>query len=266
VLNYTLVVTEGEFAGKDLFLRSLLSTVLAIGCAVLLFPGHAGLIGVVLAGFGQALTVNALLDRNRDEIWVEKMPPGRANWRLAKSLMAIFLGVFAAYVVALQVTPEDRVDGWFGEQLGNFVGGSLRDIEFGTFRELMIGNTLVLIGSFLFALVYQHAGMLLVLAWNASRWGVVFGYIAHHDNMVFTVVAILPHLVLEAGAYVFAAMGGVFLSRAIRRYEIGSEPFVQVGYAVLRILIGSILCLAIAMLVEAYFTPWFVEILLGGAA
>lgn len=266
MLRHTLVVTEGPFPGRGLFVRALLATLLGIACAVLLFPGHAGLVGVVLAGFAQAATVNALLDRNRDEIWGELYPPGLANWRLAKGLMAIFLGIFVAYLVAVQLAPDARLEGWFGAQLGNFVGGSVRDIDFGTFGELMAGNGLVLVGSFLFALVYQHAGMLLVLAWNASRWGVVFSYVGAGGELLPTLGAILPHLVLEATAYVFAAMSGVFLSRGIRRHEMSSEAFAQVGNAVIRILIGSILLLCIAMLVEAYITPRLVELLLGGSS
>ncbi len=259
----TLTLTDGTFPGPQLFVRSLAATALGIGCAVLLFPKHAGLVGVVLSGFGQAATVNALLDRNRDEIWGEIHPPRVANWRLAKALLAIFLGVFAAYLVAVQLTPEERLDGWFGEQLGNFVGGSVKDIDFGTFGQLMAGNLLVLVGSFLFALVYEHAGMLLVLSWNASRWGVVFSYVATGGELFATLAAILPHLVLEAAAYILAAMSGVFLSRGLKRHDIGSDTFNQVGMAVVRILVGAILLLSVAMAVEAWVTPRLVTALFG---
>ena len=262
-VRFSLVVTEGAFGGGELFSRSLLATGLGVACAVLLFPGHAGLVGVVLAGFGQAGTVNALLDRNRDEVWGEDCSSRTANWRLARSLMAIFLGVFAAYVVAVQLAPESRLEGWFGEQLGDFVGGSVRDIDFGTFGSLMARNAVVLVGSFLFALVYQHAGMLLVLAWNASRWGVVFSFVASGGELLPTLAAILPHLVLEASAYVLAAMSGVFLSRGLRRHALGSDTFYQVGMAVLRILGVAVLLLCLAGGVEAFITPRLVELLFG---
>ncbi len=269
-MKLSLVVTEGEFRGRELFLRSLLATVVGIGAALLLFPSQASLIGVVLSGFGQAATVNALLDRNRDEIWGEVCSPGVANMRLAKALVAIFLGIFVAYVVAVQLAPGSRLEGWFGEQLGNFAGGSVKDIDFGTFGELMARNGVVLVGSFLFALAYQHAGMLLVLAWNASRWGVVFSYVAVMAGegganvpmyLLRTMGAILPHLALEAMAYVLAAMAGVFLSRGLRRHGIDSDAFRQVGLAVSRIALAGALLLCVAAAVEAWITPRLVALL-----
>lgn len=268
------LVLDAGFAAKTLFARALAATLLGVGCALLLFPSQASIIGVVLTAFAQAETVNGLLDRNRDEVWGGEVSTFRANLRLAQALLATFLGVFVAYVLAVQIAPERRLEACFGEQLGSFVGGSVTDIDFGTFVSLLRHNALVLVGSFLFALVYQHAGMLLILAWNAARWGVVFSYIARRAGatpdvatvsyLASTVACILPHLVLEATAYVLAAMSGVFLSRGGRRYALTSTRFMQVGYAVLRIGATGVLFLLAAVAFEAHVTPRLVGAFFGG--
>ena len=268
---WTWLHSMGPFSGRVLSSYALASTGLGIGCGLLLFPNEASLIGVVLVAFSQARVVEGLLDRNRDEIWGGDVKPGVANRKLAMALLTLFMGVFAAYVAAVQLAPVDSMEHWFDRQLGNFVGGSMLDIHFGTFTELLSRNGLVLVGCFAFALIYRHGGMLLVLAWNASRWGVIFSYIARVASMNpdvdtagylgRTMVSILPHLVLEAIAYILVAMSGVFLSKAITKYAISSDEFLQVGTAVLKIAGAAVAILVLAAAVEARLAPVLVDTL-----
>ena len=111
--------------------------------------------------------------------------------------------------------------------------------------------------------------MILVLAWNASTWGAVFSCVilmATEDQSsnlfaytLKTLFCILPHLVVEAIAYILIAMSGVFLSRAITRYSWSSEAFSQVGAAVLNILMLATVLLAIAGALESFWAPWAIE-------
>ena len=256
-----------------LFVRALGLTTLGIGCGAMLFPSEASLVGVVLLAFSQGKTVEGLLNRNRDEIWGEVISPARANLKLAGSLMIIFLGVFITYIFAVQFAAEDKVDTLFDKQLGDFAAGSVRDISFGTFAQLLRHNGVVFLGCFAFALIYRHAGMLLVLAWNASAWGAVFSYLAlvaevpdafaRSMYIMQTLCCILPHLILEAAAYVLVAMAGVFTSLGMTRHKIGSDPFMQVTRAVLNIFVFALCVLAAAAFVEAYGAPYLVESVFG---
>ena len=113
--------------------------------------------------------------------------------------------------------------------------------------------------------------MLLVLAWNASAWGVVFSYVAltaagegaadRGLYLVRTLACILPHLALEAAAYVVIAMAGVFTSRGVARHALDSPELVQVGAAVLQIISAGALLLALAAAVEAWGAPALVTTL-----
>ena len=262
---------RGRIRNHLVFAESLLASGLGIVCGLLLFPREASLIGLFLCVFAQTRTVEALLDRNRIEILEKGKDPGQANRAMALSLFVLFLGILITYMVCVQLAPADQLEHWFDRQLGNFIGGSITDVEFGTFSQLIRHNGLVLVVCFLFALIYRHGGMLLVLAWNASRWGVIFSYIArfasvdYGENGVYyllrTVAAILPHLALEAVAYILAAMSGVFLSKAFEKYELRSDRFRIVLDACVRIAFASILTLAAAAVVESWVTPLLVAAL-----
>jgi uncharacterized membrane protein SpoIIM required for sporulation len=261
--------SAGPFSHRRLLAYGLFYTALGIACGLMLFPNEASLIGVVLVAMSQGGLVEGLLDRNRDEIWGGEVDSGVANRKLAVSLLILFLGVFFAYVVTVQLAPESRLIDWFDRQLGDFAAGSLLDIDFSNFEHLLGRNVLVLAACFAFALIYRHGGMLLVLAWNASRWGVIFSYLAREAardpevNAIAylgkTFVCILPHLVLEAVAYILVAMSGVFLSKAIAKYRFDSDEFFQVGSAVLRIFWLSLAVLVVAALVEATVAPILIE-------
>ncbi len=262
----------GPLAHRLLFMQAMLYTALGIGCGSLLFPGEASLIGVVLVAFSQVVVAERLLDRNRDEIWGKVETPRRANVKLALGLLVVFLGVFVTYLGAVQLTPDDKLHGLFDRQIGDFRAGSLTEIDFGSFAYLLRKNGIVFFGCYAFALIYRHAGMLLVLAWNASTWGVVFSWLAINaaqdegavavaGELSRTLVCILPHLILEAVAYVLVAMTGVFTSKAIAKYSLDSPEFLQVANAVLRIFAAALLVLVIAAAVEAWLAPALVELL-----
>ncbi len=256
-----------------LLLRSVLASAVGIGFGLLVFPAEAGLVGVFLVALAQAGVAEALLARNRDAIWDGREPPGRANRRLARSLLALFLGILAAYAAASLLVPGPALGNLFARQIGDFGGHSLSDVRFDDFPGVLGQNALVLAVGFLCALVYRHGGMLLVLAWNASVWGVVFPWIARTAPDVgaggavgYTLLAyacILPHLLLEAGAYVAAAMAGVFLSKAVQKYRLDSAAFRQVAGSVARIAAAALLLLLLAAAAESLLAPALVRALFG---
>jgi uncharacterized membrane protein SpoIIM required for sporulation len=268
---WTWLQAAGPFSHRRVLFYGLMSTAVGISCGLLLWKEAASLIGVLLVAMSQAGIVEGLLDRNRDEIWGDGLDPNVANRRLAISLLILFLGVFFAYVITVQLAPESQIEDWFERQLGNFAAGSLYDIDFSNFQHLIGRNVLVLSACFAFALIYRHGGMLLVLAWNASRWGVIFSYLARQaatepdvNSITYlgkTFLCIGPHLVLEAIAYILVAMSGVFLSKALAKYRYDSDEFLQVGSAVLKIFWMSLAVLVIAAGVEATVAPFMVELL-----
>lgn len=254
-----------------LFLQALVMSALSIGAGFLLFPAEASLIGVFLVAIAQSGTAHLLLERNRDEIWTQRKDAGRANLRLATSLLTIFVGVVLTYAAATLLVPQDALLTLFDRQIGDFGGHSLTEVVFDDLGGVLGTNALVLVLCLLVAVFYRHGGMLLVLGWNASVWGVVFAYVARTapdagaggTALYFgkSFFAIFPHLALEATAYVLAAMAGVFFSKAVQKYGLGSRDFVQVMGAVGRVGAAALAMLVLAALCEAWLAPAFIRAL-----
>ncbi len=74
-------------------------------------------------------------------------------------------------------------------------------------------------------------------------------------------VCITPHLAIEAIAYVFIAMAGVFLSRGLARHGIRSRKFTQVGLAVLRFVGAAVIALVLAAVLESELAPKLVAVM-----
>lgn len=265
---------SGRYGNGTILGESVLVSVLGIGCGLLLFPAEASLIGVFLIAFAQARTVEALLNRNRDEVWGGQVPTARANLRLAMSLFTLFIGVLGTYAVATLVVPEDRLMSLFERQIGEYGGHSITDVVFDDLGAVIGHNAIVLIACFLFSLIYRHGGMLLVLAWNASVWGVVFPYIARTAPdqstggavvyFIKSFASIFPHLFLEAIAYILIAMAGVFLSKSLQKYELASMQSNQVAMAVARIGALALTVLVAASVVEAVVAPALIKFFFAG--
>lgn len=262
---------SGRYGNGTIILESFVVSALGIGCGFVLFPAEASIIGVFLIAFAQARTVEALLDRNRDEIWVKQINPNEANFRLALSLLTMFMGVLFTYAMVTLFMPAERLLDLFERQIGDYGGHSITEVAFDNLFGVLGHNAIVAVACFLFSLIYRHGGMLLVLAWNASVWGVVFPYIARTapdleggGAIVYfakSFVSIFPHLFLEAIAYILVAMSGVFLSKALQKYEIGSQKFNQVSLAVAKIAGLSFVILVIASIVEAQVAPALIDLL-----
>jgi len=259
-----------SFTDKMILAETVVVSALGIGCGFLLFPAEASLVGVFLIAIAQARTVEALLNRNRDEIWKGWRTPASANYRLAFSLFTVFMGILGTYAVTTLLVPEERLLDLFERQIGDYGGHSITEVVFDNFFGVLSHNFIVLIACFLFSLIYRHGGMLLVLAWNASVWGVVFPYIARNapdlcagGPVVYfakSFFSIFPHLLLEAIAYILIAMNGVFLSKALQKYDIGSSKFNQVAMAVVRLGVLSLVFLVVASAVEALVAPAMISL------
>lgn len=102
------------------------------------------------------------------------------------------------------------------------------------FQTLLYNNMKVLIVCFILSLLYG-VGSVLFLTWNASVWGVVFGYAIKMASLtkgqsifvtLFIVLGpVVPHLIAEAMAYLSAAIVGGVVSKALVKEELFSDKF-----------------------------------------
>lgn len=247
-----------------LFVATLFSTLACVFAGNLLFAEGGGLIAVSLLAFSLQEELVGILEENRDVVWAYGASPRQANTRLAVKTVMLFLGMFIGFAVAAVAFSEASVRGFLGPQLSKYAGESARiqGIDFGTPERLLGHNAVVLLGCFLFSFLFRTGGALLVLGWNASVWGAVYGFIVRMQPSgrawygVRVLAATMPHIVLEAGGYVFAALAGVFVSKGLAKYPLGTSSFHRVLLASLELLALGLALVAGAAYVEAWGTPW----------
>lgn len=268
---------------KDLNIRIFLfafgASILGIGVNYLLFPSQ-GTISVFLTAFALMGLVKDLFEQNKHEIWDNIVSPYHANSMLAFSLLSIFLGILIGYsLVTTFMSPHTTIQ-FLDEQLGAYKsirpGYDISLVDFGSFRSILYHNLVVLLIVLFFALLYRAGGMLLIIAWNASVWGVTFSYIAHHsvlnDSMVsgmFKRITILVmiyfsvflHLITESLGYILCAMTGLFISKASIKYFRVPNRFFSVTKASFLIFLLSFLLILVAAFIESNVTPQIINFL-----
>ena len=228
----------------------------------------SGVISVFLTSCALAHRLTGLLDENRDNIYVAKLPSRRANLISAASVLAMFLGVLAAYTVIALVREEHEVLLSFSsvpdvDQLDPEV--VLSSHRFPSMMELLRRNAVVLVAFFIIGFVYRVYGVLLALCWNACVWGIVLTLLIQRTVGSPDVTSVLralgcwlalsPHVILEAAADVLMGLSAVFFSRGLFKYGWRSAKMKPVWWACLRIALLSVVCLIVAAAAEAVLLP-----------
>lgn len=168
----------------------------------------------------------------------------------------LFLGIFLAYALFSIKFTNLLVQGVFDSQLriiGMNVGQAPGGLDF---SSLLMNNVKVMTIFLVLSLIFG-AGSILFLAWNASVWGVVFGYMATHytnafDTFFGTFLKVMPHMFLEAGAYFFAIIAGGIMSQGVLREKVGSSKFNYVLKDGLVFLAVGAILLLLGAIVEVY--------------
>ena len=244
-----------------LFVAALVSTAVSVWAGNFFFPASGGLVAVFLLVLSLEEEMVAVLEENRDAIWTYRESPHRANLRLAGKIICLFLGMLLGFGL-LTYFVEGTTRG-LGPQLERFSQEYLRiqGVDFGTSGANLRHNGIVLLGCFLCALLFRAGGALLVLGWNASVWGAVYGFMVRtqpDDKLAYGAKVFLttsPHVAFEATGYVLAALAGIFLSKAMAKYHWDSSPFRRVALASAQLLMIGLGLVAFGANLEAWATP-----------
>lgn len=226
-----------------------------------------GVFSIFLTGAALRRRLVHLLDENRTLIWDRGEPGIRANALMAFSLVCIFAGVFLGYLVFTAMQGRGEVLRAFGFAL-QAAGLGSDDIFSRTFPgllPLLVHNGLVLLTVVSLTLIYSSYGALLALIWNASIWALVLGELVRRGVtgeagstvkvITLSVVAVGPHLLLEAAAYILGAMTAIFLSKGLLAYELKDPRFARVARACLALILMAVSLVIVAGMAEAWLAP-----------
>jgi uncharacterized membrane protein SpoIIM required for sporulation len=212
----------------------------------------------LLAVFVVALTILPFLSQavSVREILSEKWSSAPAFYgRLFGEYAAFFLGVFFAFLIFGVLGGLDFVVSFVGFPVPPLE--VVQSIPFFDFVGSILANNLgVFMLAFLLSLLIE-LGVSLVVSWNAVFWGLLMAVRIFQVSLTatttasafFFMVVLLPHLILEAVAYIAAAYAGLMLSRLVIREkelrwgfeEIVSQSVKLVGVGLLLLVCGGLL-------------------------
>ncbi len=137
-------------------------------------------------------------------------------------------------------------------------GSQTTGLATGTSRLFLIftNNIYVLIFTLLFSLLFG-AGVIFILAWNASVIAAAVGIFAKSDlaALPLGIARYMIHGIPEIASYFIVALAGGMVSVAVIRHETGTEKFWEVLEDSLHLIIIAVVVLFLGALLEVFVTP-----------
>jgi hypothetical protein len=251
------------------FLIAIIYSTLGIIAARLLFGANSGIVSVIftsllLLPYLQKMFRKEEREEEREKRVVLKESSIMSFFKRNQAIrvyFAIFLGIYLTYMFYSFILPQLGFNTFsiLKEQL--FIDPSLRGratFDAATYLSILSNNWWVLLACFLISIIAGD-GAVFFVAWNASSWGALFGYralaaglYAHTSPWVYLVQLLIitfPHVILEGGAYILAAISGNIISDEIiqEKSDIKNFIFYVIGGAALIVLVKLIYNYAFGM-------------------
>ena len=123
---------------------------------------------------------------------------------------------------------------------------------------IFTNNMYVLLFTLIFSLVFG-AGVIFVLAWNATVIGAAMGIFTEYSisGILIGLTRFFLHGIFEIASYFIIALAGGIVSVAIVNHETGTSKFWDILQDSLNLIILSIVVLFAAALIEVFVTPLF---------
>lgn len=248
-------------------------SVLGIFSAMAIFPKNPAMVSIAFTSLLLLPSLNRLLAIEETQGAREKHFSLKGLFRMHSDIVKvyffIFIGVMLTFAFFTLMLPQISASFLFSQQAQVLSRATGQAIDFAPLFEILLNNLWVLMVVLIASFIYG-AGSIFILTWNASAWGVVFGMMAKHAATMTNVnpvtyflimlVAVLPHLVTEAGSYFLATVAGGIISKATIREKFMSPKFkaiIKDGFAMFTI---AIIVLIIAALLEVYVGTKLFEI------
>lgn len=236
-----------EQKGRYAFILGVVYSVVGILLASILFPGDPALVAIAFTSMLLLPEMYKLFSIEERKERIEQNVSLRALWyddiELVRIYVFLFLGILLVYSVGAIMLPEFQTNSLFREQLEIRFGQGFTDavageaFSTGLFVDLLKNNFLVLLACFILALLAGD-GAIFLIVWNASVWGAIFGITARnaaifsgkHAFLLFGMIMaiVFIHMILEALAYILAAIAGSVISKDVLLEQFASDRFMEV--------------------------------------
>ena len=259
------------FGDGLLFVEALILTLISVYAVRLIGVPEPGLIGIVLASAAMTPRLNQILELNRARIWSGEGNGRRVNLASMISGLRLFSGMFVAFM-AIGIASSDAVlikdFNFIVTRIQLDTNTVLSPERFSQGVSIFQHNLSVLITLALMSFVYRSLGAMFALGWNAGVWGVTIvlfmggGRDTELNTVVYgtmILIAIIPHLIVEAASYLIGALAAIFLSRGLTIYRLNDTRLNRVMSAVGVLAILSVGLLVSGALLENYFPRLVLE-------
>jgi hypothetical protein len=154
----------------------------------------------------------------------------------------MFVGMMLGYVAVAISISSDNFHSMFGFVLEVTQVASETTIwnrPFSNTLSLLMNNCFVLISLIFLAFMYRGFAVLLTMSWNACNWGLALtlmiqqGITASPEHLsstatiLISILALTPHLALEALAYIFGSIAAIGVSRSFLWHTFLSPRFIH---------------------------------------
>ena len=259
------------FGDGLLFIEASILTLISVYAVRLIGVPEPGLIGIVLASAAMTPRLNQILELNRARIWSRDGNGRRVNLESIISGLSLFSGMFVAFMI-IGIASGDGVllkdFNFIVTRIQLDPNTVLSPERFSHGTSIFQNNLSVLITLALVSFVYRSLGAMFALGWNAGVWGVTIvlfmgGGRETELNTVFyaviILIAIIPHLIVEAASYLVGALAAIFLSRGLTVYRFNDTRLNRVLSAVGFLVILSVGLLVLGAVLENYFPRLILE-------
>lgn len=163
----------------------------------------------------------------------------RTHEKLTMFYIFLFVGMAIEFAILFAVLPPGIGNAAFETQMAA-IGPAGSFFDAGLFADILANNMQILIIAFVLSLFYG-AGSILVLSYNASIAGVLYGstfraLIWGTPAFVGNILLYLPHTIIEILAYLLAAVAGGILVKGITRDRVKDASVIFVMSAILIII------------------------------
>ena len=228
---------EGRARAGRLVVEASGFTIIGVFLARALGLEQAGLLSIFLAA-------GALGSRAKKILHAAEEGDGATAVR---DLLALFGGTMLAYAfvaVVFGAAGTERAFGFALEAAGAG-GDDLLTRPFPGALPVLGHNLAVLAAVVVLSLVYRIYGALLALTWNAAVWGVVLVYLGFRvtapSEALAVALGVLPHLGLEAFAYVVGGLAGARVGRGLTMQVKFHVPLRAFGLAAASLALAAVL-------------------------
>jgi len=239
---------------------------LGIGFSFLIFKDAPSFPAIFLTTLAIAPVVIRLMKNEEWEPKFEKIL--QRHKKVIETYFYLFFGMSLAFALFYSFLPENTSNLIFSEQIKKFSAGAF-SLEFNLnflmeqsslFSKIVINNLGLMFFFFLLSLFYG-SGSLLLLSWNASILGVMWGRMA---KTVFSLTNPLmfvtntffnfPYLLPEVLAYFLASVAGAVVSvNLTKKTKVGIALLDSIFFLVI-----SIVIIIIAGIIETFMLTYFI--------